>query len=31
VQDVTDRRIAEDRIRHLANYDALTNLPIGAS
>ncbi len=27
VQDVTDRRIAEDRIRHLANYDALTNLP----
>ena len=27
VQDVTDRRVAEDRIRHLANYDALTNLP----
>ena len=27
VQDVTDRRIAEDRIRHLANFDALTSLP----
>jgi predicted signal transduction protein with EAL and GGDEF domain/FixJ family two-component response regulator len=27
VQDVTDRRIAEDKIRHLANFDALTNLP----
>ena len=27
VQDVTDRRIAEDKIRHLANYDALTGLP----
>ena len=26
-QDVTDRRVAEDRIRHLANFDALTALP----
>jgi predicted signal transduction protein with EAL and GGDEF domain/DNA-binding response OmpR family regulator len=27
VQDVTDRRVAEDKIRHLANFDALTSLP----
>ncbi len=27
VQDVTDRRAAEDRIRHLANFDALSGLP----
>ncbi len=27
VQDVTDRRVAEDKIRHLANFDALTGLP----
>ena len=27
VQDVTDRRHAEDKIRHLANFDALTGLP----
>ena len=27
VQDVTDRRMAEDQIRHLANFDALTGLP----
>ena len=26
-QDVTDRRAAEDKIRHLANFDALTGLP----
>jgi predicted signal transduction protein with EAL and GGDEF domain/FixJ family two-component response regulator len=26
-QDVTDRRLAEDKIRHLANFDALTGLP----
>ena len=27
VQDVTDRRVAEDRINHLANFDTLTGLP----
>ena len=27
VQDVTDRRVAEDKIRHLANFDVLTGLP----
>jgi GGDEF domain-containing protein len=27
VQDVTDRRVAEDKIKHLANFDALTGLP----
>ncbi|MBK6470273.1 MAG: EAL domain-containing protein [Betaproteobacteria bacterium] len=27
VQDVTDRRAAEDKIRELANFDALTGLP----
>jgi predicted signal transduction protein with EAL and GGDEF domain/DNA-binding response OmpR family regulator len=27
VQDVTDRRAAEDKIKHLANFDALTGLP----
>jgi predicted signal transduction protein with EAL and GGDEF domain/DNA-binding response OmpR family regulator len=27
VQDVTDRVAAEDRIRHLANFDTLTGLP----
>jgi predicted signal transduction protein with EAL and GGDEF domain len=27
VQDVTDRRTAEDKIRHLANFDPLTGLP----
>lgn len=27
IQDFTDRRQAEDRIRHLADFDPLTNLP----
>ncbi|MEH0166158.1 putative bifunctional diguanylate cyclase/phosphodiesterase [Roseateles microcysteis] len=27
LQDVTDRRLAEDKIRQLANFDALTGLP----
>ncbi len=27
VQDVTDRRVAEDKIKQLANFDALTGLP----
>ena len=27
LQDVTDRRIAEDKIKHLANFDTLTGLP----
>ena len=26
-EDITERRLAEDQIRHLAHYDALTNLP----
>jgi len=31
IQDVTDRRLAEDKIRQLANFDALTGLPNQAS
>jgi predicted signal transduction protein with EAL and GGDEF domain/DNA-binding response OmpR family regulator len=27
LQDLTDRRMAEDKIRHLANFDVLTGLP----
>ena len=27
LQDLTDRRMAEDKIRHLANFDSLTGLP----
>jgi predicted signal transduction protein with EAL and GGDEF domain/DNA-binding response OmpR family regulator len=27
LQDVTDRRLIEDRIKHLANFDSLTGLP----
>jgi predicted signal transduction protein with EAL and GGDEF domain/CheY-like chemotaxis protein len=27
VQDVTDRQVAEDKIKHLANFDTLTGLP----
>ena len=27
VQDVTDRRVADQQIRHLANFDTLTGLP----
>jgi len=27
LQDLTDRRMAEDKIRHLANFDTLTGLP----
>ncbi|MCK6423854.1 MAG: EAL domain-containing protein [Burkholderiaceae bacterium] len=27
IQDVTDRRMIEDRIKHLANFDSLTGLP----
>ncbi|MEO8298372.1 MAG: EAL domain-containing protein [Burkholderiales bacterium] len=27
VQDVTDRRVIEDKIKHLANFDSLTGLP----
>ena len=26
-EDITERRLAEEQIRHLAHYDALTNLP----
>src|SRR2546430_8811455 len=26
-EDITERRLAEDQITHLAHYDALTNLP----
>jgi diguanylate cyclase (GGDEF)-like protein len=26
-EDITERRLAEEKIRHLAHYDALTNLP----
>ena len=27
LQDVTDRRLIEDKVKHLANFDALTGLP----
>ena len=27
IQDVTDRRLIEDKIKHLANFDSLTGLP----
>ncbi len=27
IEDITERRLAEEQIRHLAHYDALTNLP----